>query len=134
MQKYQTPEEKREYKARKKAMKKRMIAQYGYVYYLRDKTWFNVKDQRPDENFDAWKNRLAFYGFTTDGTDAKNGKRHFAEPNVHDWGEAEAVEAEAVEAEAVEEIAEEAAEEAVEEAAEEAVDVAILEEDAPAKE
>ena len=125
MQKYQTPEEKREYKARKKAMKKRMIAQYGYVYYLRDKTWFNVKDQRPDENFDAWKNRLAFYGFTTDGTDAKNGKRHFAEPNVHDWGEAEAVEAEAVE-----EIAEEAAEEAVEEA----VDVAILEEDAPAKE
>ena len=124
MQKYQTPEEKREYKAHKKAMKKRMIAQFGYVYYLRDKTWFNIKDQRPDENFDAWKNRLAFYGFTTDGTDAKNGKRHFAEPNVHDWGEA------AVEAEAVEEIAEEAAEAT----AKEAVDVEVVEEDAPAKE
>lgn len=80
---FQSPEEKRAYKAKKKEVKRRIIAEHGRTYYLRDKTWFNVKDQRPDEDYAAWQKRLAFYGFTTDGVDSKNGKQHPAQPLVH---------------------------------------------------
>ena len=88
MRRFQSSEEKREYKARKRAVRKRIVSEYGYTYYLRDKTWFNIKDQRSGEDFAAWKKRLAFYGFSTDGVDLKSGKRHNAPPTVTDWGEA----------------------------------------------
>lgn len=83
MQNYQTPEEKKTYKEQKKAIKKRIVSEHGYLYYLRDKTWFNIKDQRPGEDYEAWKKRLAFYGFTTEGVDSKNDKKHNAVPMVN---------------------------------------------------
>ena len=133
MKTYQTKEEKKALKARKKEYKKRIISTYGRMYYLRDKTWLNIKDQRPDETDDAWKRRLEFYGFSINGEELKSGVRHYAEPIVAvsnkylapvEEPAAEEVVEEATE-EAAEEVAEEVAEEAVEEVAEEAAPEAI---------
>ena len=107
-----TPEEKQAaklLKEQKKAYKKQIIEQYGRVYYLRDKTWINIKNQGVDESFAEYEKRLQFYGFTTDGVDIRTGKKHFAKAtvNVNDqaYGQADAAE----EAVAEETVAEETA-------------------------
>ena len=129
MKTYQTKEEKKALKARKKEYKKRIISTYGRMYYLRDKTWLNIKDQRPDETDDAWKRRLEFYGFSVNGEELKSGVRHYAEPVVAESNKyltpvEEVVEevAEAAVEEETEEVAEEATEEAAEEVTEEATE------------
>ena len=135
MKTYQTKEEKKALKARKKEYKKRIISTYGRMYYLRDKTWLNIKDQRPDETDDAWKRRLEFYGFSINGEELKSGVRHYAEPIVAVSNkyfapvEEEIVEeaAEEIVEEAAEEVAEEVVEETTEEATEEAVEEAAPE-------
>ena len=134
MKTYQTKEEKKALKARKKEYKKRIISTYGRMYYLRDKTWLNIKDQRPDETDDAWKRRLEFYGFSVNGEELKSGVRHYAEPVVAESNKyltpvEEVVEevAEAAVEEETEEVAEEATEEATEEAAEEVAEEATEE-------
>ena len=126
MKAYQTKEEKKAFRERKKEYKKRIIAKHGFIYYLRDKTWFNIKDQRSDENYEAWKHRLASYGFTTDGEDIRTGDKHCAEPIVFVASDQVAP---VVEEPTEIAVAEEATEEAVEapmedEPAEEAVGVA----------
>ena len=129
MKTYQTKEEKKALKARKKEYKKRIISTYGRMYYLRDKTWLNIKDQRPDETDDAWKRRLEFYGFSINGEELKSGVRHYAEPVVAVSNKylapVEEPAAEEATEEAVEEVVEEAVEEVVEEAVEEAAPEAI---------
>ena len=86
-----TPEEKQAamlLKEQKKAYKKRIVEKYGRMYYLRDKTWLNVKNQGVDETFEAYEKRLQFYGFTKDGVDIRTGKKHFAKPFVNANNEA----------------------------------------------
>ena len=127
MKTYQTKEEKKALKARKKEYKKRIISTYGRMYYLRDKTWLNIKDQRPDETDDAWKRRLEFYGFSINGEELKSGVRHYAEPIVAVSNKYFAPVEEEIVEEAAEEIVEEAAEEIVEEAAEEVAEEVVEE-------
>ena len=127
MKTYQTKEEKKALKARKKEYKKRIISTYGRMYYLRDKTWLNIKDQRPDETDDAWKRRLEFYGFSINGEELKSGVRHYAEPIVAVSNKYLAPVEEAAAEEVAEEVAEEATEEVVEEATEEVVEEAVEE-------
>lgn len=125
-----TPEEKaaaKLLKEQKKAYKKRVVEKYGYVYYLRDITWNNVKNQREDEDRAAWEHRLHFYGFTADGVDIRSGKKHHAKPMVYEDEFETKVELELpVEEAAATEPTEEAAEEVAE--AEEAP-VEVTEED-----
>ena len=123
-----TPEEKQAaklLKEQKKAYKKQIIEQYGRVYYLRDKTWINIKNQGVDESFAEYEKRLQFYGFTTDGVDIRTGKKHFAKAtvNVNDqaYGQADAAE-EAVAEETVAETITETISETVAETTEETVD------------
>lgn len=127
-------EEKRALRAKKKEYKKKVVAKYGYMYYLRDKTWINIKNQNPSEDAAAWAKRLEFYGFSTDGVDLKTGDRHFAAPLVYEdalyHAQADAVEETPVE------MAEEAIEEPVDELvaqdeiADEAVEETLAEQDA----
>lgn len=113
-----TPEEKaaaKLLKEQKKAYKKRVVEKYGYVYYLRDITWNNVKNQREDEDRAAWEHRLHFYGFTADGVDIRSGKKHHAKPMVYEDEfetkvELELPVEEAAATEPTEEVAEEVAE------------------------
>ena len=72
-------------KTRKKSEKKRMIAMYGYEYYLRDRTWQSIKNQKRRETFDQWRYRLALYNFTIDGFDTKYNQQHYAKPLVHEY-------------------------------------------------
>ena len=129
-----------ELKAKKKEYKKRIISKYGYLYYLRDKTWNHVKNQKEFETREEWKKRLDFYGFTTDGIDIKTGKQHHAKPLVYEEiveeAPIEAIEETPVaEAAPVEEApAEEAIEEATEEIAEETVEEVVEETAEPEEE
>ena len=113
-----TVEEQNALKAKKKEYKKKIVEKYGYMYYLRDKTWINVKNQKEGETLEAWEKRLEFYGFNKEGVDLRTGKQHFATPLVIVADDEYAV---VEEAPAEEAVAEETAEEAVatEEAAEE---------------
>ena len=72
-------------KIRRKGEKARMIATYGYQYYLRDKTWHSIKNQKKRESFDFWQYRLALYGFTVDGFDTKYSQQHYSKPLVHTY-------------------------------------------------
>ena len=118
-------------KEKKKEYKKKIVEKYGYMYYLRDKTWINVKNQKEGESLEKWEARLEFYGFSKDGVDLRSGKQHFPTPLVLVYEDAYAPEeAPAEEAVAEEAVAEEAvAEEAVAEeaVAEEAVAEASVE-------
>lgn len=78
-QKHRAKEEKK----RKKELKKRMIAKYGYTYYLNDRKWNKIKDQKKNESYYAWKRRLRIYGFDTEGVELKTGTRHEARPLIH---------------------------------------------------
>ena len=78
-------QERKAEKLRKKAEKKRIIDTYGYQYYLRDKTWKAIKNQKKRESFDLWRYRLALYGFTIDGFDTKYNQQHYAQPLVHEY-------------------------------------------------
>lgn len=113
-----TVEEQNALKEKKKEYKKKIVEKYGYMYYLRDKTWINVKNQKEGETLEAWEKRLEFYGFNKEGVDLRTGKQHFATPLVIVADDEYAV---VEEAPAEEAVAEETAEEAVatEEAAEE---------------
>lgn len=107
-------------KEKKKAYKKKIVEKYGYMYYLRDKTWINVKNQKADETLEQWEKRLEFYGFSKEGLDLRSGKQHFPTPLVLVYEDAYATE-EAPAEEASEEVTEEVvAEDVAEEAAEEA--------------
>ena len=112
-------------KEKKKAYKKKIVEKYGYMYYLRDKTWINVKNQKEGESLEKWEARLEFYGFSKDGVDLRSGKQHFPTPLVLVYEDAYAPEeAPAEEAVAEEAVAEASVEDAtVEEATEEAPEV-----------
>ena len=69
-------------KEKKKEYKKKIVAEYGYMYYLRDLTWINVKNQKEGETLEQWESRLDFYGFNKDGVDLRTGMQHFATPLV----------------------------------------------------
>lgn len=77
-------EKRKEEKYRQKFEKKRIIEQFGYNYYLRDKLWNKIKDQKPKENYQQWVKRLSIYGFSSDGKDLKTGEEHYSHPLVHD--------------------------------------------------
>ena len=72
-------------KSLKKFRKKCMISEYGYDYYLRDKTWEKIKDQKKKETYESWKRRLAIYGFTVHGFDTRRNEQHFGKPLVHEY-------------------------------------------------
>lgn len=78
-------EKRREERRRKKAEKKMIIATYGYDYYLRERTWRSIKNQKKRETFDQWRYRLALYGFTIEGYDTQNGQQHYSKPLVHEY-------------------------------------------------
>ena len=120
-------------KEKKKEYKKKIVEKYGYMYYLRDKTWINVKNQKEGESLEKWEARLEFYGFSKDGVDLRSGKQHFPTPLVLVYEDAYAPEeAPAEEAVAEEAVAEEAvAEEAVAEASVEDATVEEATEEAP---
>lgn len=73
-------------KKRAKAEKRRIIAAYGYDYYLKDNTWKKIKDQKRNESYDMWKRRLGIFGFGIDGVELKTGRPHTAKPLVRDSG------------------------------------------------
>ena len=72
-------------KSLKKFRKKSMISEYGYDYYLRDKIWEKIKDQKKKETYESWKRRLAIYGFTVHGFDTRRNEQHFGKPLVHEY-------------------------------------------------
>ena len=72
-------------KSLKKFRKKYMISEYGYDYYLRDKTWEKIKNQKKKETYESWKRRLAIYGFTVHGFDTRKNEQHFGKPLVHEY-------------------------------------------------
>ena len=72
-------------KSLKKFRKKYMISEYGYDYYLRDKTWEKIKNQKKKETYESWKRRLAIYGFTVYGFDTRRNEQHFGKPLVHEY-------------------------------------------------
>ena len=72
-------------KSLKKFRKKYMISEYGYEYYLRDKTWEKIKNQKKKETYEIWKKRLAIYGFTVQGFDTRRNEQHFGKPLVHEY-------------------------------------------------
>ena len=72
-------------KSLKKFRKKYMISEYGYEYYLRDKTWEKIKNQKKKESYESWKKRLAIYGFTVHGFDTRRNEQHFGKPLVHEY-------------------------------------------------
>ena len=78
-------EQRRAEKARQKFEKKRIIDMYGYQYYLRDKTWNSIKNQKKRETFVLWRYRLAIYGFTINGYDTKYKQQHYSKPLVHEY-------------------------------------------------
>ncbi len=78
-------ERRRAERSRKKSRKKYLISTYGYEYYLRDKTWEKIKNQKKKEGYEAWKRRLAIYGFTVHGLDVKRNEQHFGKPLVHEY-------------------------------------------------
>jgi len=78
-------ERKRAEKSLKKTRKKHMISQYGYDYYLRDKIWEKIKNQKKKETYESWKRRLAIYGFTVQGFDTIRNEQHFGKPLVHEY-------------------------------------------------
>ena len=69
----------------RKFNKKRLIETYGYPYYLRDKTWNRIKNQKKRDSFDSWERRLAAYGFTVHGVDVQTGEQHYGKPLVHTY-------------------------------------------------
>ena len=69
----------------KKFRKKCMISTYGYDYYLRDKTWEKIKNQKKKETYEAWKRRLNIYGFTIHGYDIRRNEVHYGKPLVHEY-------------------------------------------------
>ena len=71
-------------KAIKKLRKKCMIEEYGYDYYLRDRTWERIKNQKKNETYENWKRRLSFYGFTVQGFDIKRNEQHYGKPLVRE--------------------------------------------------
>ena len=60
----------------KELNKKRMISEYGYAYYLRNKTWKRIKDKREYETDESWEKRLMLYGYTKNGLHIKTGEQH----------------------------------------------------------
>ena len=84
---HRTAEKRRAEKARKKAEKKRLVDTYGYQYYMRDRTWNSIKDQKKRESFDLWQYRLALYGFTINGYDTKNNQWHYSMPLAREFEE-----------------------------------------------
>lgn len=72
-------------KSLKKFRKKYMISEYGYDYYLRDKTWEKIKNQKKKETYESWKRRLAIYGFTVHGFDTRRNEQHFGKPFVYQY-------------------------------------------------
>lgn len=72
-------------KSLKKFRKKYMISEYGYEYYLRDKTWEKIKNQKKKETYESWKKRLAICGFTVQGFDIRRNEQHFGKPLVHEY-------------------------------------------------
>ena len=63
----------------KELNKKRMISEYGYAYYLRNKTWKRIKDKREYETDESWEKRLMLYGYTKNGLHIKTGEQHLAD-------------------------------------------------------
>lgn len=78
-------EKKKADKLRRKNEKKRLIDTYGYLYYLRDKTWNTIKNQKKKETFENWQHRLSLYCFTIDGYDTKYKHQHYSKPFVHEY-------------------------------------------------
>ncbi len=62
-----------------------MISDYGYEYYLRDKTWERIKNQKKRETYESWKHRLALYGFTVQGFDTRRNEQHLGKPLVREY-------------------------------------------------
>ena len=72
-------------KSLQKVRKGYMLSKYGYEYYLRDKTWERIKNQKKKETYESWKQRLAIYGFTVQGFDIRRNEQHFGKPLVHEY-------------------------------------------------
>jgi len=78
-------EQKKAKKSLKKSRKKYLISNYGCEYYLRDKTWERIKNQKKHETYESWKKRLSLYGFTISGYDLQRNEEHFGKPLVHEY-------------------------------------------------
>lgn len=78
-------EQRKAEKSLKKSRKEYLISKYGYEYYLRDKLWERIKNQKKKETYYSWKQRLAIYGFTVQGFDTKRNEQHYGKPLVHEY-------------------------------------------------
>lgn len=78
-------EKKRAEKAQQKFRRACLISKYGYDYYLRDRLWERIKNQKKKESYHAWKQRLEIYGFTVQGFDTQRNEQHYGKPLVHEY-------------------------------------------------
>ena len=79
-----------EKKRLRKARKKHLISTYGYDYYLRDRLWEKIKNQKKRDTYYTWKKRLLLYDFTVTGYDLKRNEQHYGKPMVHEYDFADA--------------------------------------------